>query len=626
MTTNGSLPWPQAISQAQLLFNKCININPSNYNGQRVLAIVRGYGNWPVSTPGWNAPTQNAWYLQGLIQSKYGVGTLMPGYVDLDYRQNYRHMLWLTQASLTYPAIYYNTPSTADVIRRNLVYLMTRIAATMAQVQGTNPSTAQIAQDVTDMVNFEFLLANASIPSSQQRNASQQYNIFNLQQANARWPNLQFSQYFRGGLSPLNAANQSIVQARFGVDFPAFYDRLNTFIQPGSERLLQNYLIWRLIYPYMEFLPAFRVHFEEFKRNVDGIDALADPSVSCIQQVTSYMPFAAGRLYVDNHFNTLPGMPRNKLRGMIMSVLGAFRTMISQLTWMDMPNKIMAINKVNGIVQNVAYPDWAQDNNKLNAKYAGLKLGAPDNFWTVMQKLTSFNQLQGFQLLYKSVNRADFSGSPAIVNAWYQPQYNSITFPAGILNPPFFEADFPAAVNYGGMGVVMGHELTHGFDDQGVQWNQNGTLSTWMDAYSQAGFKQMAQCIINEYSNFCFPSLPPPNCVSGVRTQGENIADNGGIKSAYIAFKANQILDGTDPSLPGYMGKYTQDQLFFMAFGQVWCRNIKLSAIPQQLLLDPHAPARDRVLGTVKNFPQFGKAFNCPLGSPMYPKNHCNVW
>lgn len=176
--------------------------------------------------------------------------------------------------------------------------------------------------------------------------------------------------------------------------------------------------------------------------------------------------------------------------------------------------------------------------------------------------------------------------------------------------------------------MVMGHELTHGFDDQGVQWNGTGFLNPWIDPYSSTGFKKMAKCVIDEYSGFCFPPSYNlnPNCISGQRTQGENIADNGGIKSAWSAYQALNNKMGMEPRLPGWMSQFSQDQLFFMSFAQVWCRNIKQSALQGPLLTDPHSPARFRVYGTVENVPQFGQAFNCPANSPMTPANHCTVW
>ncbi|KHJ82717.1 peptidase family M13, partial [Oesophagostomum dentatum] len=189
-------------------------------------------------------------------------------------------------------------------------------------------------------------------------------------------------------------------------------------------------------------------------------------------------------------------------------------------------------------------------------------------------------QLQYKQLTFDETDRKDFLGQPGTVNAWYQPELNSITFPAGILQPPYFHPLWPASINYGGMGVVAGHELTHGFDDEGVQWGPTGAISFsecenctgWMDETSTDGFNTMAQCVIDEYTAFCplDPNRYSPNCVNGVQTQGENIADNGGIHAAFRAYRTHIALDGPDPLLPDRLfGQFSHDQLFFLNFAQV---------------------------------------------------------
>ncbi|GMR61677.1 hypothetical protein PMAYCL1PPCAC_31872 [Pristionchus mayeri] len=201
---------------------------------------------------------------------------------------------------------------------------------------------------------------------------------------------------------------------------------------------------------------------------------------------------------------------------------------------------------------------------------------------------------------------------------------NSIIFPKGILQDPFYSPDYPLATIFGGIGAFSGHEVTHGFDDQGVQWDGIGALKEWMTADSQKSFNEMAQCVIDEYSSFCpFPSV----CLNGVNTQGENIADNGGIQVAYKALKAYESLNGADPRLPGFGSPFTSDQLFFLTFAQMWCEPEKTKdEYETYIATDVHSPALYRVLGTLQNFPAFKNAFNCPANTPYTPDKHCNVW
>jgi len=191
------------------------------------------------------------------------------------------------------------------------------------------------------------------------------------------------------------------------------------------------------------------------------------------------------------------------------------------------------------------------------------------------------------------------------------------------MNEPFYRYDFPQAVNYGALGMVFGHELIHNFDDQGVQYDFDGTLRTWMTPKTQNGFKRMAQCVIDQYSRICYPKVD--TCINGVANQGEDIGDNGGLKMAYRAYKAYTSSHGEEKPLPG-METFSMDQIFFLSFGHVWCGSFSDDGLLRQLLVNDHSPYRDRIVESLKNFPKFAEAFNCKKGDPMYPKLACDVW
>jgi endothelin-converting enzyme/membrane metallo-endopeptidase-like protein 1 len=316
---------------------------------------------------------------------------------------------------------------------------------------------------------------------------------------------------------------------------------------------------------------------------------------------------------------------------MINNVLSAFSSSLSGLRWMDNPSALSAFKKVQGLLRNVAYPDFQQNNTQLDQFYQSfndaaetISVDGPQALFDYIKQIVLFNQKSNLLQLRQTGDRDAFLMSPAVVNAWYQPERNSITFPAAILNQPFYRYDFPFAVNYGALGVVMGHELSHGFDDQGIQFDYDGTLHTWMTPHAEEGFDKMAQCVVDEYSKFCYPGIA---CINGIRTQGENIGDNGGLKAAYRAYKAYTNSHGEEPRLPG-LESFTMDQIFFMSYGQVWCGSYSDEVLRKQLLTNEHSPGKDRVLGAVRNFPKFGEAFNCKLGDPMYPypADACDVW
>jgi putative endopeptidase len=229
--------------------------------------------------------------------------------------------------------------------------------------------------------------------------------------------------------------------------------------------------------------------------------------------------------------------------------------------------------------------------------------------------------------LGKPVDEKEWEMTPPTVNAYYNPSFNDINFPAGILQPPFFDPNIDPAVNFGGIGVVIGHEMTHGFDDEGSQYDGNGNLHEWQTPADRKAFTEREKCIADEYSGFdAAPAHDgiPAQKLNGNLTLGENTADNGGLRLAYMALM--DTLAAEHKSIDAKIGGYTEAQRYFLGFAQVWCQNQTEQSARQMALTDPHSLTRWRVNGTVQNFDAFGKAFGCAKGQPMYPVNSCRVW
>merc|ERR1719481_1059480 len=222
-----------------------------------------------------------------------------------------------------------------------------------------------------------------------------------------------------------------------------------------------------------------------------------------------------------------------------------------------------------------------------------------------------------------AVNRTQWTATPADVNAYYSRNRNQIMFPAGILQPPFYHKYFPKAVNYGGIGVVIGHEITHGFDDKGKQFDEQGNIQQWWDDDSSDSFRDKALCIINQYSRFTVSEVGA--ALNGLNTQGENIADNGGIKQAYRAYNKWKEEHGPEPPMPG-LPDISPDQLFFLNFAQVWCGTSRPEALHSKLKTAVHAPGKYRVLGTLANSKEFSRVFQCSPQDNMNPQEKCQVW
>ncbi|VDM50613.1 unnamed protein product [Toxocara canis] len=281
------------------------------------------------------------------------------------------------------------------------------------------------------------------------------------------------------------------------------------------------------------------------------------------------------------------------------------------------------------MINHIGYPDFINNDTDLDKHYERchilqLDLQQSDSYFDLLRKVLLWSQEKDFMRLTKEFDKFEFEVSPAVVNAFYSPEKNALTFPAGILKPPFFSGMYPKMVNYGAIGAVIGHEITHGFDDQGSQFDKDGNLQNWWNADSYSGFAKRKECIIDQYSSYKVPNTEFK--VNGKLTQGENIADNGGVKEAYRAYrKYVKQLGREEPRLPGFQD-FSNDQIFFLSYAHFWCGHKKDAAAVQQVLTDEHSPEIFRVIGVLSNLDEFSKAFRCLPGSRLNPSKRCVVW
>jgi putative endopeptidase len=278
---------------------------------------------------------------------------------------------------------------------------------------------------------------------------------------------------------------------------------------------------------------------------------------------------------------------------------------------MDDDTRKAALVKKGTLAMKLGYPDKWRDYSKLTV--------TPGTYFANAVAARQFENAWQLGKVGKPVDRKEFPMSPQTVNASYNPLQNAFTYPAGILQPPFFHKDFPDAMNLGGIGFVIGHELTHGFDDQGRKFNEKGELTDWWAPAAVKGFEERAACIEKQYSAF---EIEPGVKVNGKLTLGENIGDNGGLKQAWDALQKRQQARGEGPKIAGL----TEDQLFFVAAGQVWCTERTIESERLQVQTDPHSPSKFRVIGPMVNHPGFAPTFSCAAGTPMNPVQKCEVW
>ena len=371
-----------------------------------------------------------------------------------------------------------------------------------------------------------------------------------------------------------------------------------------------------------------------FSKALSGATAPPDRWKRCTARTDGALGFMTGRAFVDVAFSA---EQLQASKAMIAGIKTAFKGNLKGLSWMDAATQQKAAEKADAVYDMIGYPDWIQCDRvdpspggkcpkTLATYYASFAVGDGDSYFQVHENGAKFDVAQNIADLSKPVDKFRWGMSPPTVNAYYSPSKNEIVFPAGILQPPFYHGhEALAALNFGGIGSVIGHELTHGFDDQGARYDKDGNLEPWWPAGVTAAFKLKTQCIEAEYDHFMFDN----EHVNGKLTLGENIADNGGIKQSYTAWQAAAAAAGAAGTqrLPG-LPDYGPAQLFFISYAQVWCNAIRPEEAKRLLVVDPHAPHKWRVNGVMQNQPSFAEAFQCAAGTPMNPGagKRCTVW
>jgi putative endopeptidase len=325
---------------------------------------------------------------------------------------------------------------------------------------------------------------------------------------------------------------------------------------------------------------------------------------------------AVGQDWVKLHF---PPAAKASMDQLVAALEKSLDDDIKTLPWMTDATKKAAEEKLSMIRNKIGYPEKWRD-------YSALKVDREDLLGN-LQRNAIFARDWSLGHLGKPVDEKEWDMTPPTVNAYYDPAMNDINFPAGILQPPFFDFTIDPAVNFGGIGVVIGHEMTHGFDDEGSKYDGHGNLREWQTAEDRKAFTERTDCVANEYSGFEAAEAhgdTPAQKLNGRLTLGENTADNGGLRIAYMALLDTLAVQGK--TINDKIDGYTEAQRYFLGFAQVWCQNQTEQAARQSALVDPHSPGRWRVNGSVQNFDEFGKAFGCTKGKPMYPANYCRVW
>ncbi|KYM94384.1 Endothelin-converting enzyme 1 [Cyphomyrmex costatus] len=619
--TAGEIDSDDATVKAKHLFQSCMNYEILEQRMERpLIQLLDQLGGWPILKPNWD-PDKFDWLLLTAQLRLYNNDILITEWVGPDMKNSDKYVIQFDQTSLGLPTKdYFLQPSNAIYLKAYKDYLME-----IAILLGASSDNATI--DVEELIEFETQLASITLSSDERRNSSESYQRMNVDKLSAL-VQIDWSRYLSIILArPIHFSEPIVIFAL------QYFQDLVVLLSKTQPRTVANYLLWRFVRNRVNNLDnRFQQVKQKFYYIMFGREEVPSRWKICVTQVNSNMDMAVGSMFVKKYFdenskNDLKNIHREcffyrQTLLMTREIQRSFRELLDKTNWIDDELKRLATEKVNAMVLRIGYPDFILQSHVLNECYKDVVIRPDKYFENTLNIIQYLNRMEQAHI-GRTVDKTLWDTGPAVVNAYYSRNKNQIIFPAGILQPPFYHRFFPRSLNYGGIGVIIGHEITHGFDDKGRLFDKNGNLHGWWREEAIDGFNRRTQCLIDQYAHYTVTEVGMQ--IDGVNTQSENIADNGGVKQAFRAYerwlRSNKEEDET---LPGIT--VTAKQLFFLHFAQVWCGSIRPEAARNRLKTSAHSPDRFRVIGTLSNLKDFAQVFNCPPGSPMNPVSKCSVW
>jgi putative endopeptidase len=478
----------------------------------------------------------------------------------------------------------------------------------MFTLAGDSPE--QAAKEAAAVLEIETALAKASTSRTDLRQPENRYHIYTVADFQKLTPDFDYAVYYKAvKVRPFDSLN---------VATPDFFKALNELIAKQPLDSWKSYFRWHTLHASALNLPKafFDENFAFFGQTLNGQKEPTPRWKQCSSMTDRALGEAVGQEWVKHNF---PPAAKDSMDKLVAALEKSLGDDIKTLPWMTDATKKAAEEKLALIRNKIGNPEKWRD-------YSALKVERGDLIGNLHRNAV-FERDWNLDHLGKPVDEKEWGMTPPTVNAYYDPSFNDINFPAGILQPPFFDFTIDPAVNFGGIGVVIGHEMTHGFDDEGSKYDGHGNLREWQTPEDRKNFTERTTCVADEYSGF--EAAPAKGDVAaqmlnGKLTLGENTADNGGLRIANMALLDTLAAQGK--AIGDKIDGYTEAQRYFIGFAQVWCQNQTELSARQSALTDPHSPGRWRVNGSVENFDEFGKAFGCAKGQPMFPAKSCRVW
>lgn len=531
---------------------------------------------------------------------QYSIGAFWNFFVYQDLKQSDQQTIYLSQGGLGLPDrdYYLKEGEEAQKLRDQYVKHITK----MLELAGMSAEAA--AKDAKAIMALETKMAEASMTRVERRNPDATYNKMSLSEINEMSPAIDWNAY----LSELGAPKMETAIVRQ----PEFIKSASELINETAMEDIKAYLKWKTIHAAADYLSYdfIKEDFDFYGKKLSGREEMKPRWKRVLSSTNGSLGEALGKLYVAKVF---PPEAKKAAQDMVDNIKVAFGERIKNLEWMSETTKEQALNKLSTFTVKIGYPDkWKG--------YEGLEINT-DSYLGNIMAASRFEFQRDIEKIGQPVDPTEWGMTPPTVNAYYNPVNNEIVFPAGILQPPFYDYKADPALNYGGIGAVIGHEITHGFDDQGRRYDADGNLKDWWTKEDAERFDKRAQKIVEQFNNY--EVLDSLN-VNGKLTLGENIADLGGLSVAYDGLMRELEKNGN----PGEIDGFTQKQRFFMSWANIWRIKMRPAALKQRLVTDSHSPGEFRVNGPLSNIEAFHKAFDINPGDRMYQPDSLrgNIW
>ncbi|KAM9443761.1 endothelin-converting enzyme 1 [Clarias gariepinus] len=597
----------KAQQKALKYYKACLNEDKIEELGARPLQeLINQTGGWSLNGH-WDK--NNFQEVLRTVSATYRTSPFFTAFVSTDSKNSSSNIIQVDQSGLGLPSREYYLNKTAN--EKYLDAYLNFLVELGVLLGGSEETSRTLMQEIVD---FETTLANITVPQEERRDEELIYHKIQAKDLAGLAPAVDWMPFLKAMFAPV-ALNDSEPVVIFATEY---LQKVSQLISTTNKSTLNNYMIMKVVRKMVSILDQkFQDAEQRFLEVMYGAKKSCTPRWKlCVSDTDSALGFALGALFVKT---TFAEDSKDFAENMVSEIKWAFEDSLKHVSWMDRETKKAAKEKADAIYNMIGYPKFIMDPKELDKVFNEFEVVPDSYFQNVMQYYNFSGRVMADQLR-KASNRDQWSMTPPTVNAYYNPTKNEMVFPAGILQAPFYSHAWPKALNFGGIGVVMGHELTHAFDDQGREYDKDGNLRSWWKNTSVEAFKQQTQCLVEQYSNYSINKEP----LNGKHTLGENIADNGGLKAAYKAYM-NWIQKNGDEAMLPALGM-TNHQLFFVSFAQVWCSVRTPESSHEGLITDPHSPSRFRVIGTISNSHEFSEHFGCKEDSPMNPKRKCELW